>query len=150
MKIRKVSKENVTSLNTIDKDARLSKHRIGSSFGEQLHRVQGELVHKELENLYRDINQQGKLLIKTLNLKDLKKFRDMIQKFLDYAVNKMYHLKEQPGWDRRGRHKIYTSIETVNKELEDLTKMLLSEQKDQISILAKVDEIRGLLVDLYS
>lgn len=147
MEIRKVSK-NVTS-GVIDQGNRVSQ-RIDSSFGEQLRKVQNDMVHQQLESLLGDIEKQGKVLGQGQNLKDLKKYKNLIQKFLDYAVNKMYSLKEQTGWDRRGRHKIYTMIETVNKELENLTGMLISGQKDKISILAKLDEIRGLLVDIYS
>ncbi len=150
MKIRNVSKDNTASLGIMDKDGKHSSGHVQQAFGDQLHRVHADIVHQKLESLFSDIEKQGRQLAETLNIKDLKKYKDLIQKFLDYAVNKMYHLKEQAGWDRRGRRKIYTIVETVNKELENLTGMLLSEQKDQIAILAKVDEIRGLLVDIYS
>ena len=150
MKIRNVSKDNLSSLSSLDREGKVSPDQLAQTFGEQLHKVQSSLVHQKLEGLFADIQRQGGTLSESLNLKDLMKYKELIQKFLDYAVNKMYHLKEQSGWDRRGRHKVYTLVETVNKELEDLTKMLMSEQKDKISILAKVDEIRGLLVDIYS
>ena len=150
MKIRKVSKENLADLGITDKTQKLSVSRGEPSFGDQLHKIQYEFVQEKMESLFNDINNQGQVLADTLNIKELKKYKDLIQKFLDNAVNIMYHLKEQAGWDRRGRHKIYVMIETVNKELETLTKMLMSEQADKIAILAKVDEIRGLLVDIYS
>lgn len=150
MKIRNVSKETLASLGITDREGRITTEQALSTFGDQMHKVQRDMIHQELEKLFMDIERQGKALSKSLNLKDLKKYKDLIQKFLDYAVNKMYHLKEQPGWDRKGRYKIYTVIETVNKELEKLTEMLLSEQQDKISILAKVDDIRGMLVDIFS
>ena len=147
MKIRKAAKENVASPGV--SEGRQSVNRVQPTFGDQLHRIQSDLIHEKLESLFNDIDEQGKILRESLNLKDLKKYKNLIQKFLDYAVNKMYRLKEQAGWDRKGRHKIYTLVETVNKGLEELTTMLMSEQKDQIAILAKVDEIRGLLIDVY-
>jgi len=148
MKIRKAAKENVASPGV--REGRQSVNRVQPSFGDQMHRIQSDLIHEKLESLFNDIDEQGKILRESLNLKDLKKYKGLIQKFLDYAVNKMYRLKEQAGWDRKGRHKIYTLVETVNKGLEELTTMLMAEQKDQIAILAKVDEIRGLLIDVYS
>ncbi|MDT3700721.1 MAG: YaaR family protein [Thermincola sp.] len=150
MKIRNVSKETLASLGITDREGRITSDNTLTSFGDQMHKVQRDMVKQELEKLFNDIDKQGRALGNSLNLKDLKKYKDLIQKFLDYAVNKMYHLKEQPGWDRKGRYKIYTVIESVNKELEKLTAMLLSEQQDKISILAKVDDIRGLLVDIFS
>ncbi len=150
MKVRNVFKESITNLGLQDKEGKQAVNRAVPTFGEQLGKVQSDLVHQKLESLFNEIDKQGKKLAETLNLKDLKKYKDLIQKFLDYAVNKMYHLKEQSGWDRRGRHKIYTMVVTVNKELEKLTNMLLSDQQDKIAILAKIDEIRGLLIDIYS
>lgn len=150
MKIRNVSKETLASLGITDREGRVTNNNTMTSFGDQMHKIQRDMAQQELEKLFDDIDKQGKALGNSLNLKDLKKYKDLIQKFLDYAVNRMYHLKEQPGWDRKGRYKIYTVIESVNKELEELTTMLLSEQQDKISILAKVDDIRGLLVDIFS
>jgi uncharacterized protein YaaR (DUF327 family) len=150
MRIRNISKENIANLGMSDKENKSTANPLSIAFSEQLHRVQSDVVHQKLESLFNDIDKQGKVLGEKLNLKELIKYKDMIQKFLEYAVNKMYQIKEQGGWDRRGKHKIYTMIETVNKEMENLTSMLLSEQKDKISILAKVDEIRGILIDIYS
>ncbi|WP_418791295.1 YaaR family protein [Phosphitispora sp. TUW77] len=150
MKIRKITKEAGSGISIPDKDARQVSSREYQSFNEQLHKVHSDMVYQQLGNLLSDIEKQGKVLGETLNLTDLKKYKGMIQKFLEYAVNKMYQMREQHGWDRRGRHKIYSMVETVNKEMEGLTQMLLSEQKDKIAILAKVDEIRGLLLDIYS
>ena len=150
MKIRKVTKDGTAGFAISDKDAKQVAGRENQSFNEQLHKVHNDIVHQQLGNLLSDIEKQGRVLGETLNIRDLKKYKDLIQKFLDYAVNKMYQMREQHGWDRRGRHKVYSMVETVNKEMESLTQMLLSEQKDKIAVLAKVDEIRGLLVDIYS
>ena len=150
MKIRKVVKDGSGALAIPERDGKQVINREMQSFNEQLNKVHSEIAHQKLGNLFSDIEKQGRVLGETLNLMDLKKYKDLIKKFLDYAVNKMYKMREQHGWDRRGRHKVYTMVETVNKELEGLTKMLLSEQKDKITILAKVDEIRGLLIDIYS
>lgn len=146
MKIRQISEEP----NLVIPESKQNVNGVQRSFSDQLNKVQKDMVHEKLESLFTDIEKQGKVLGNTFNIKDLKKYKDLIQKFLDYAVTKMYSLKEQRGWDRRGRHKIYSMVETVNKELESLTDMLLLEQKDNISVLAKIDEIRGMLIDIYS
>lgn len=149
MPIRNVSEDKISKIGIMDNN-RQGVTRAQQDFGEQLQKIHSNMVKEELDTLLKDIDKQGKALGETLNIRDLKKFKDLIQKFLDYAVNKMYNLKEQQGWDRRGRHKVYTLVESVNNELENLTQMVLSEQKDNINILAKMDQIRGLLVDIYS
>jgi len=150
MKIREVIKDNLAGTGFHDKESSHVSNSSAPSFTDQLNRVHNGVVHEKLESLFNDIGKQGRVLGETLNIKDLKKFKDLIQRFLDYAVNKMYRMREQHGWDRKGRHKIYTLVETVNKEMETLTRMVLTDQKEQIGILAKVDEIRGLLLDIYS
>jgi uncharacterized protein YaaR (DUF327 family) len=39
-------------------------------------------------------------------------------------------------------------IRSINEKLEELTREMLSEQRDNIRILQMVDDIRGLLMDL--
>ena len=40
-------------------------------------------------------------------------------------------------------------IRTINEKLEELTREILSEQQDNLRILQMVDDIRGLLIDLF-
>ena len=50
--------------------------------------------------------------------------------------------------DRRGRHRVYGLVKLVDKNLDDLAGELVKEEKDHLAILGKVDEIRGLLLDI--
>jgi hypothetical protein len=52
--------------------------------------------------------------------------------------------------DRRGRHRVYGIIRLVDEKLDELAKELVSEEKDTIHILSMVDEIRGLLLDIFA
>ncbi|MCL2169976.1 MAG: YaaR family protein, partial [Defluviitaleaceae bacterium] len=49
---------------------------------------------------------------------------------------------------RRGRHRVYGIVRLVNQELDNLAQDLLNNEKSHIDILAKVDEIHGLLLDM--
>lgn len=150
MKIRDLPKHNIAGFGSVDKDG---KQPVGGSqtiFSEQMFRVRGDFIKEKLENLLRDISEQGKKLGENLNIRELKRYKELVRSFLHEAVDKMYRLQEEAGWDRRGRHKIYTVVKTVDRELENLTGLMLAEQKDQVAVLAKIDEIRGMLLDLYS
>jgi uncharacterized protein YaaR (DUF327 family) len=52
-------------------------------------------------------------------------------------------------FDAKGRHKVNFVIRTINENLEELTREILSEQQDNLRILQMVDDIRGLLIDLF-
>jgi uncharacterized protein YaaR (DUF327 family) len=45
------------------------------------------------------------------------------------------------------REKI-TLVQVIDKKLEEMAAAIMRGQENQFSILAKIDEIRGLLVDL--
>lgn len=52
--------------------------------------------------------------------------------------------------DRRGRHRVYGIIRLVDEKLDELAQELVKDEHDKISILAKVGEIRGLLLDIFT
>ena len=65
------------------------------------------------------------------------------------AVNNMYELHTQAGWDRMGRQKVYTTVRKIDKKLEDMAEKIRLGQSDQLDIIASHDAIRGMLVELY-
>src|SRR3712207_7059354 len=42
-----------------------------------------------------------------------------------------------------------STVETIDEKLKELTEMLLSDQKENLDIASSIDEITGLLVDIY-
>ena len=50
--------------------------------------------------------------------------------------------------DRRGRHRVYGIVKLVDKNLDDLAGELVKDEKDHLTILSKIGEIRGLLLDV--
>ena len=43
---------------------------------------------------------------------------------------------------------MYGMVKLVDKNLNDLAEELVKDEKDHLSILGRVDEIRGLLLDI--
>ena len=50
--------------------------------------------------------------------------------------------------DRRGRHRVYGIVRLVDKNLDDLAGELVKDEKDHLAIISKIDDIRGLLLDI--
>ncbi len=124
--------------------------RKSESFNEQLNKVQEDQQQQQLEKLMKDIEQQGQRLANNRTVRELKVYKELVKKFVKDAVGKTYRLKEEAGYDRRGRYKLYTMIQNVNTHLDELTKTVLEDQSDQLAVLGKLDEIRGVLMDIYS
>lgn len=119
-------------------------------FMEQLNLAQDGHLQQQLENLLKDIEKQGARLANNMTVRELKVYKDLVKKFLKGAVGRTFQLKEEAGWDRRGRYKMYTLIQNMDARLDELTKMVLAEQSDQLAVLGKLDEIKGMLMDIYS
>ena len=52
--------------------------------------------------------------------------------------------------DRRGRHRVYGIIRLVDENLDQLAQELMKDEKDNLAILNKIGEIRGLLLDIFT
>jgi len=43
----------------------------------------------------------------------------------------------------------FVTVETIDNKLEELTQMLLKEERENLDIASTIDEISGLIVDIY-
>ena len=101
-----------------------------------------------LKELAADISRQGEKLGEKIDIRELRLYKKMISDFMDEAVGNSRKFSKQSFLDRRGRHKVYAVIQKVNEELDELTEEVLREEKDRIKILKKLDEIKGLILDI--
>ncbi|MBZ4646103.1 MAG: uncharacterized protein PWR27_2310 [Petroclostridium sp.] len=119
-----------------------------STFDKQLKRIDGQNYEARLASLLDQINKQGERLSKNIDIKELKRYKKLISEFLYEATNNSHKFYKESILDRRGRHRVYAIISKVNDHLEQLTCEVLKEQKDNIKVLQRLDDIRGLLLDI--
>lgn len=128
-----------------------SKRPDGSSkvnFQSQLQAANKNDIVSYLNNLAQQINQQGDLVVKSMNLKETQKYKQLISEFMNTMVSSNLSFSKSDTFDARGRHKIYAVVKTVNKELDALTQEVLKGEQQKLSILAKVDSIKGIIINL--
>lgn len=111
------------------------------------HIEESELQEK-LNGLMKDITDQGNKLAEHMDIRDMKKYRELVKDFLNEVVNRSHKFSRENFLDRRGRHRVYGIVKLVNKNLDDLAGELVKDEKDHLTILSKVGEIRGLLLDI--
>lgn len=107
-------------------------------------------LQERLTLMMEDITMQGKKLGKHMDVRDMKHYRKLIQEFMNEIVNRSHKFSRENFLDRRGRHRVYGMIKRVNAALDELAQELMKEEKDHLSILGKIDEIRGLLLDILT
>lgn len=111
--------------------------------------AEGDLQNR-LNLLMQDITQQGLKLSKHRDVKDMRKYRTLIKEFLNEIVNRSHHFSRENFLDRKGRHRVYGIIKLIDENLDELAQELVKDEKDNISILGKIGEIRGLLLDIFT
>ncbi len=103
-----------------------------------------------LNSLMESITMQGNKLSKRMDVKDMKKYRSLIKEFMNEIVNRSHSFSRENFLDKRGRHRVYGIIKLVDENLDSLAQELVKDEKDHISILGKIGEIRGLLLDIFT
>lgn len=107
-------------------------------------------LQEKLTNLLNDITTQGKVLSEHMDIRDMKRYRGLVKDFLNEVVNRSHKFSRENFLDRRGRHRVYGMIKLVDEQMDELATALVQDEKDHIDILNKVDEIRGLLLDIIT
>lgn len=110
---------------------------------------ESELANR-LNLMMEEIIMQGDKIVKRMDIKDMKKYRTLIKEFMNEIVNHSHKFSRENFLDRRGRHRVYGIIRLVDEKLDELAKELMKDERDSISILAAVGEIRGLIMDIFT
>ena len=120
-----------------------------NEFGQNMgrRRADGDFRLK-LKNLLERIDMQAQKLSERLDIAELKRYRSLVTEFIDVSVRHSSEYKREHTLDGKGRHRIFGVVKKIDAELEALTREILKEQKDYIGVLAKLEDIRGLLVDI--
>lgn len=107
-------------------------------------------LSEKLIGLMSEITEQGNKISKKKDIRDMKKYRGLIKDFLNEIINRSHEFSRENFLDRKGRHRVYGIIRVVDTTLDELAQELCKEEKDNMAILAKIGEIRGLLLDILT
>jgi uncharacterized protein YaaR (DUF327 family) len=117
---------------------KMGQKRVGNDFKEKL------------KNLLERIDMQAEKLFERLDIAELKRYRSLVTEFVDITVRNSSEYHKEHTLDGRGRHRIFGVIKKIDVELDNLAREILRNQKDNIGVLAKLDDIRGMLVDIIT
>ena len=113
-------------------------------------RVSEVELQSKLTTMMEEIVMQGDRLAKHRDIRDMRKYRGLIKDFMNEVVTHSHEFSRENFLDRRGRHRVYGIIRLVDETLDELAKELMQDEKDNLAILGKIGEIRGLLLDIFT
>ena len=138
MEIGRVRRGSVTAERKIVSE----KKDFSQSFSQEQHKKSEEQLTKMID----DIKKRGSKLITTKTYVDVIMYKKMIKEYLESILKFMYETKKDISfWQTQ----YFITVDTVDNRLEELTKGLLSDEKDNINIASTIDEIQGMIVDIY-
>ena len=105
-------------------------------------------LQEKLNSMMEEITVQGDKISKHMDIKDMKKYSELVKGFLNEVVSRSHEFSRENFLDRRGRHRVYGIVRLVDKNLDDLAGELVKDEKDHLAIISKIDDIRGLLLDI--
>lgn len=113
-------------------------------------KISEEDLQARLTSLMEEITMQGERIAKKKDIRDMKRYRGLIKDFMNEIVSRSHSFSRENFLDRRGRHRVYGIIRLVDENLDALAQELMKEEKDNISILQKIGDIRGLILDIFT
>lgn len=130
------------NINTIENRGNKQK----SSFNDSFNLANRFKSKEEIESYIKEIKSIGEKVVANQNYSDVVNYKKVIKSYLKSVVDYMYSLNQDSSfWD--GNY--FKTVKIVDEKLESITKELLYDQKDNINLATKIDEINGLLVDMY-
>lgn len=80
----------------------------------------------------------------------IREYRHTVKSFVKFVVQHSIRVEETTSGANIMKRKRFTLVRVIDEKLDALAASVLAGQKEQISILAQIDQINGLLVDLVS
>jgi len=133
---------------------RLIKQELDESEKAALATIPAHLVglspEKILEALLDDVHSLGERLKEKPLPDNIVSYKNAVRSFIRYIVERTYTVTVSTSGGSLLKRKKFTQVQIIDQKLEQLAAGILSNQKDQLGLLGKIEEINGLLVDLMS
>ncbi len=121
----------------------------GARFGQMVMKQEQRLHGEQITRLLGDISSAGDRIARSRNLRDMAKFKMLVRRFLKEAVESGLGTKQSHTWNQYGEGRRLKLVETIDEKLIELAEGLLDEESSSVDLLAKIGEIKGLLINLY-
>lgn len=139
MEIGRVSSRTITS-----EERKVVSGR--KQFSQSFNQARDRKSQEQLKKMADDIKKKGNRLVLTKTYADVRMYKKLIKEYLESVLQFMYDTKKDISfWQTQ----YFITVDTVDAKLEELTSQLLGDEKENLDIAATVDEIQGLIVDIY-
>ena len=119
----------------------------GDAFKASYKNARVEIFNGTMKELVSEVKQRGEKFLKSPEEGLLNSYKESVKLFLKKLKEEFLSLKEEFGAKKDGEQKVYQTVNTAESEVSALTREALTEHK-AIELLASLDDIRGLVLDI--
>ena len=130
------------------KRRRQVKEPEGSSFKDVLESADSGRNH-ELDGLFDEIEESGRELKDNPRLEKFKHFRERVARFIKLFLKQSYDVKLTSEITLTGRQRYLVLVKRIDEKLEEMYHLFLQEMFDVEEMFKGLEEVRGMLLDLY-
>ena len=102
-----------------------------------------------LSKLQDDVYISGDALSDVISSENILAYKKSIKAFVEYVLDRAYKVENiVTGGLNPAKKKVWVIVKVINEKLDKLIADLMYNQLKKIDILKRIDEIKGLIVDL--
>lgn len=113
--------------------------------------VAGERLHRAaLDVLLQNVDHASRELLRHRGERQLQAYKAAVREFIEAALEQTYVVAREERFNQYGQRVLTVLVRRVDEKLEALTIAVLKEDTGAaLRLAARLDEIRGLLLDFY-
>ena len=142
-----------------DKKVKKGRGLFGTAFGKAVEETRGQagsgslldepFSQADLDLLLDEIHGTGDRLKENPTVDLVQAYKKAVRDFVHYVVERSYSVEQKSSGRNVLKRNVYYRVAVIDESLERLAAEILRNQRDKLEILRRVDEINGMIVDLF-
>lgn len=120
-----------------------------AKFGAAIKSARRQVLDGDLKQMLDQVRSLGDTFFKSPDEDKLEDYKDAVAQYLDRVSKETFSLRQELGSMKDGQQKVYQLVDTVKQDIDGLTRESLQKDKALV-LLGSLDEIRGLVLDLFT
>lgn len=115
---------------------------------QKIQQVSDPALRQELTGLILEVDDRARRLLSAKGRGEFDEYKTAVKKFIQRVLPQSYKAEETQTQRKDGKFVMYLMVRRVDEALENISHLLMQGQQDPMRLVAQMDEIRGLLLDL--
>lgn len=115
---------------------------------ERIQHVTDPTLRAELSGLIMEVDDRARRLLSAKGRGEFEEYKTAVKKFMNRVLPHSYKAEETQTQRKDGKFVMFLMVRRLDESLENISSLLMQGQQDPMRLVAQMDEIRGLLLDL--